>query len=90
MSAHLEAIIEKVRAERQRQFNLPGSEWDAQNSPGEWVALISHYVSKEVRAKGVPPVKEDFEQALIKAAAVIIAALENLDEMQSREQLVEN
>ncbi len=88
MSQHLEDIIERIRQERQRQFDLPGSEWDSQNSPGDWIALINHYVSKEVRAKGVAPLREDFEDALIKAAAVIIAALEHTPDMSVREQLI--
>lgn len=88
MSQRLEEIIEKIRLERQRQFDLPGSEWDSQNSPGDWIALVSHYVSKEVRTKGVPPIREDFEDTLIKAAAVIIAALEHTPDMSGREQLI--
>jgi len=88
MSQNLETIIEKIRTERERQFELPGSEWDSQNSPGDWVALINHYVSREVRAKGIAPLREDFEDALIKAAAIIIAALEHTPEMESRTQLI--
>ena len=90
MSERLEKIIEKIQQERLRQFDIPGSEWDSQNSPGDWIALISHYVSKEVRAKGVAPLTVDFEEALIKAAAVIIAALEHIPAMEDRDQLNEN
>lgn len=88
MSQHLEEIIEKIRLERQRQFDLPGSEWDSQNSPGDWIALVNHYVSKEVRAKGIAPMGDEFEDSLIKAAAVIIAALEHIPDMSEREQLI--
>ena len=88
MNQRLEDIIERIRLERQRQFDLPGSEWDSQNSPGDWIALVTHYVSKEVRAKGVAPLREDFEDALIKAAAVIIAALEHTPDMSGRDQLI--
>lgn len=88
MNQRLEEIIEKIRQERQRQFDLPGSEWDSQNSPGDWIALITHYVSKEVRAKGVAPMREDFEDTLVKAAAIIVAALENTPGMAQRDQLL--
>ncbi|MNK56473.1 hypothetical protein D3C87_755140 [compost metagenome] len=88
MSQRLEELFEKIRQERQRQFDLPGSEWDSQNSPGDWIALVNHYVSKEVRAKGVAPVGDDFEDSLIKAAAVIIAALSHTPDMLDRGQLI--
>lgn len=88
MSYRLEEIIENIRRERERQFDLPGSEWDSQNSPGDWIAMINHYVSKEVRTKGVAPVREDFEDALIKAAAIILAALEHTPDMEQRDQLI--
>ncbi len=88
MSDRMGHILDKIRSERKRQFDLPGSEWDAKNTPGDWIALISHYVSKEVRKNGIDPVAEDFEEALIKASAVIIAALEHIDDMKSRNQLL--
>lgn len=83
----LDKIIEQIRAERQRQADLPGSEWDAKNTPGDWVAIVSHYVSSEVRRNGMVPLADDFEDKLVKAAAVIIAALENLEVMKSRDEL---
>ncbi len=88
MRLDIEEMIEKIRQERQRQFDLPGSEWDAQNTPGDWIALINHYVSKEVRAKGIAPVGTEFEDSLIKAAAVILAALEHIPDMSNRDQLI--
>lgn len=88
MNQILEDIIEKIRAERERQNDLPGSEWDAQNTPGDWIALISHYVGKEVRKNGVPPLSSEFEDSLIKAAAVILAAIEHKRNMESRGQLI--
>lgn len=80
-------IIERIRAERQRQADLPGSEWDSTNTPGDWVSIVNHYVSSEVRRNGQVPFSEDFEDKLIKAAAVIVAALENLEVMKAREEL---
>lgn len=88
MSQRLTDIVDKVLKARQRQFDLPGSEWDAHNSPGDWTSLISHYVTKEVRVNGVAPLADDFEDALIKAAALILAALEHKQNMLDRNQLL--
>lgn len=81
-------LIERVLAEHGRQAGLPGSEWDATNTPGEWVALISHYVGSEVRRNGIVPSAESFEDTLIKAAAVIVTALEHIEVMKSRDELL--
>ena len=83
----LEDILERIHAERQRQADLPGSEWDARNTPGEWVAIVSHYVSAEVRRNGLVPDSMEFQDNLVKAAAVILAALENVETMKGRGEL---
>lgn len=83
----MDEILQKIKNERDRQYRLPGSEWDGKNSPGDWVAMISHYVGEEVRRNGINPNAEDFEAALVKAAAVIVAALQHLDLMKSRNEL---
>lgn len=77
-------IVARILEERARQFNLPGSEWDATNLPNDWVAIVTHYVAEEVRRGTILPNKTDFEDNLIKAAAVIIAALEHLDTMDNK------
>jgi hypothetical protein len=87
MSINVEEFLAKALKERERQKGLPGSEWDHKNSPGDWVALITHYVSEEVRRNGVAPSKEYFEETLIKAFAVIIAAWEHIEVMHQRDQL---
>jgi hypothetical protein len=83
----LEEVLEKIRAERQRQLELPGSELDSANSPGDWIAMVSHYASREAMRNGLAPDAEAFEEALIKAAAVICAALEYTEVMKGRDQL---
>lgn len=83
----MDEILQKIKAERDRQFSLPGSEWDGKNTPGDWVAMISHYVSEEVRRNGVNPDAADFETSLVKAAAVIVAALQHVELMKSRNEL---
>jgi len=82
-----ENLLARIRAERERQLELPGSEWDERNSPNDWVALIAHYVGDEVRRNGQTPNREAFEDALVKAAAVILAALEHTDAMTQKKQL---
>lgn len=77
------AIIAKIEAERDRQFNLPGSENDVRNTPNDFVAIACRYLSQEVKRFGNLPYREDFEESLVKAAAVILAALESAPTMQS-------
>lgn len=76
-------ILERVEAERARQLDVPGSENDVKNTPNEWVALAAHYLTADVRRGGNIPNREMYEESLVKAAAVILAALENTDSMQS-------
>jgi hypothetical protein len=83
----LEDFLAKIRAERQRHLDLPGSELDSNNSPGDWIAMITHYVSREAMRNGLPSEADAFEEALIKAAAVIAAALEHTEVMKGRNQL---
>ena len=85
--SRVDEIVQKIRAERQRQFDLPGSEWDGRNTPGDWVAMVGHYVNAEVRRNGVVPSQESFEDHLIKAAAVIVAAIEHSEIMKERGEL---
>jgi hypothetical protein len=82
-SARREIIMRSILSERGRQFNLPGSEWDSRNTPNDWIAIATHYLSEEAR-RGLrnPPAVDTYEAALVKAAAVIIAGLEHVDVMK--------
>jgi hypothetical protein len=82
-----EDLLNLIHLERSRQSDLPGSEWDAHNTPGDWVAIINHYVASEVRRNGMVPSSEEFRDKLVKAAAVILAALDNVENMRSRGEL---
>lgn len=84
---NLDVALAKIRAERLRQLDLPGSELDSNNSPGDWIAMISHYATREAMRNGLTPNAEAFEDALIKAAAMICAAFEHIEVMKDREQL---
>ena len=76
-------IITRILAERERQFNLPGIEYDIRNTPNDWTSIIAHYLHEEVRRGPLKPTRENYEDSLVKAAAVIIAALEHCSKMDS-------
>ncbi len=77
-------ILSSVQTERERQFDLPGSEFDMRNTPSDWVALAAHYLCSEVRRGGRPPEADAFEDHLIKAAAILLAAIEHIPQMRER------
>lgn len=87
MSARRHAFLRAVEAERHRQRDLPGSELDIRNAPNEWAAIAAHYLFEEVRRGGYIPEAEAFEDALVKAAAVISAAYEHVEVMKGRNEL---
>jgi hypothetical protein len=82
-------ILESVLKERERQVDLPGSEHDANNTPNDWIAIASYYLTQNTRRATMltPPSSEEYETDLTKAAAVIIAALEHLDSMKEKKNL---
>jgi hypothetical protein len=75
-------IVQRVLNERVRHFDLPGRELDVGNTPNDWVAIVGRYLFEETRRGAVKPVQEDFEDSLVKAAAVILAALEHCSHME--------
>jgi hypothetical protein len=87
MSLLRSELLAKISSEREYNSDSPGSEWDSKNTPGDWIALIAHYVSAEPRRKGIVPDAVEFEDTLIKGAAVILAALEHVTLMKDRGEL---
>ena len=85
----LDAIIDEIKQERSRQYNLPGREWDIKNSPNDWIAIAGHYLTDSAKRKGQPPNMDNWHTNMVKAAAVIIAALEHQSTMEEQEQLKE-
>ena len=77
-------ILNEISGERDRQFNLPGSEYDQKHTMNDWIAVATAYLSRGVTRKHVKSDYEDQRQALIKSAAVIVAALEHLDKPKSQ------
>ena len=82
MTGRREEIVEKILSERVKQFNLPGSEWDARNTPNDWIAIAASYLAAVAHRKHTEPTAEDFEDDMTKAAAVIVAALEHVASMK--------
>lgn len=76
--------VQRILMERERQFDLPGREFDVGNSVNDWVAIVGKYLFEEVRRGNVKPIRRNFEDSLVKAAAVLLAALEHCDNMQAR------
>lgn len=74
-------ILEEILEERVRQFNLPGIEFDCNNSPNDWAAIVASYALKNTFRRTIKPDIENFKTDMIAAAAVILAALEHLEIM---------
>lgn len=77
-------IAQLILSERARHFNLPGREHDVANTPNDWIAIVLSYCSENAKKNQIKPDCEDYADSLIKAAAVIVAALEHLDMMRKK------
>jgi hypothetical protein len=89
MSIKRNSILDRIKQERERQVEIPGSEFDANNSPNDWIAIATYYLAQETRRATMleAPSSVEFEKELIKAAAVIIAALEHTELMKDKGEL---
>jgi len=72
-------ILAEISAERDRQYNLPGSEYDQLHKMNDWIAIASQYLSRNADRKHTKSDISVQKDSLIKAAAVIVAALEHLE-----------
>lgn len=89
-----EDFLKKILEERTRQSDLPGSELDMDNGVNDWIAIASHYLSEPARRSaskhfmsGMQISQEEFEDSLVKAGAVILAALEHSNSIKHKNQL---
>lgn len=82
-----EELLKKIEAERERQYQLPGSEFDINHNPNDWIAIVTRYLSEGAKFGGITPLREEFEDALIKAGAVLLAALEHSEHMKAEKKL---
>lgn len=68
-----EHIFVDINGEREYQIAKWGNEFDAKNTPNDWVAYISKYLGQTVTM----PFNEDvFRTQMLKVAALAVAALE--------------
>lgn len=88
MNPRFEKFLYAIELERERQFDLPGSEWDSKNSPNDWVAKAAKYLVRNVGTGVTKPFSGEFADDLIKSAAVIIATLEHIESMKERKELL--
>lgn len=79
-----EQLVSEILAERERQYNLPGSEYDQRHSMNDWIAIASQYLTRNAHRKHTKSDVADQKDSLLKAAAVILAALEHLDKSTIR------
>lgn len=83
MTIARQKIFESISTERDRQYNLPGSEYDQLHSMNDWVAIATQYLSRSVDRKHLKTTNQEKIESLIKAAAVIVAAVEHLENKKS-------
>jgi hypothetical protein len=81
------AILSKILDERIRQNDLPGAEYDLTNGPNDWSSIAAKYLTEDAKRRGIIPCAEAYQQSLLKAGAVILAALEHIDHMVSEGKL---
>lgn len=79
MFATRQKIFDEISIERDRQYNLPGSEYDQLHSINDWVAIATQYLTRAVDRKHIKTNQDEKIEALIKSAAVIIAAIEHIE-----------
>lgn len=93
-ASKVNSIVERILHERERQRSLPGSELDLKNSVNDWIAIAGGYLTEPANRKwanshwGSASQAQEFEDSLVKAAAVIIAALEHSEMLQAKGDLV--
>ena len=88
MSDMRDKLLSLIEDERERNFNLPGSEWDSKNTPNDWIAIAGSYLLRASTRKTIKPRAEDFEDDLVKSAAIILAALEHIKTMKDNGSLI--
>lgn len=79
MENNRDRILNEISIERDCHFELPGSEYDQLHTPNDWIAIVSQYLSRGAIRKHTKVDETYYRESLIKAAAVIVAAIEHLD-----------
>lgn len=71
-----EDIILKLTEERQKQIDNPNTLSDTLKTKNDWAALCAYYLFEGASRPDKHVSFEEFRESLIKAGAVILAALE--------------
>ncbi len=74
-------FVDRIVGERERNFMLPGSEHDVVKTVNDWLVTAISYIAQARQRGFALTSQEDFEDELVKGAAVILAALEHSDLM---------
>lgn len=80
-------ILSAIAAERQRQFDLPGTESDVQKGPNDWIMTIITLLLEGQTRHGINPTVEEFKDSMIKSAAVALAGIEHIELMSSKNRI---
>jgi len=72
-------ILNEISQERNRQYNLPGSEYDLKHTVNDWVAIATQYLSRNATRKHQSISVDEQRDNFIKTAAIVLAAVEHLD-----------
>lgn len=70
------SVYDDIRVERTYQDDKWGSGFDDANTPNDWVCYIVQQASK---ASCIPHNPTQYREALVKAAATAVAAIETFD-----------
>lgn len=70
-------ILDLIKNERARQIDLVGSEDDFSKTKNDWTATIGYYLFNSISSHDKKVEFSEFRESLIKAAAIIVAALEH-------------
>lgn len=72
-----EDIIKMIMDEREHQVSNPNSLDDYKKTKNDWLAAIGYYLFETSSRTDRHVSFEEFRESLIKASAIILAALEN-------------
>ena len=70
-------ILALIKQERVGQLDQPGAEFDHTKTKNDWTSLTAYYLFETSTRKEKTVSFEEFRESLIKASAIMLAALEH-------------
>ncbi|EPQ9500075.1 hypothetical protein ACUYQI_000780 [Salmonella enterica subsp. enterica serovar Braenderup] len=70
-------IVNMILAERQKQVESPTTLSDSMKTKNDWTALAAYYLFESASRPDKHVTFKEFRESLIKASAVLLAALED-------------